>query len=93
MPGSIASGTICIIAIIIIIIIIIIIVFPLACFYVLVFVSSCVPLHAVCICMCVCVCVCVWKCIASGGDLVDKFCFVAKNLLYEIKLLWALFLF
>ena len=32
------------------------------------------------------------KCIANGGDYVEKLCFVAKNLLYQIVLLCSLYL-
>ena len=32
------------------------------------------------------------KCIANGGDYVEKYCFVAKNLLYQIVLLCPLYL-
>jgi hypothetical protein len=32
------------------------------------------------------------RCIASGGDYVKKYCFVAKNLLYQIVLLCNLYL-
>jgi len=32
------------------------------------------------------------KCIANGGDYVEKQCFVAKNLLYQIVLLCSLYL-
>ena len=32
------------------------------------------------------------KCIANGGDCVEKKCFVAKNLLYQIVLLYSLYL-
>jgi hypothetical protein len=31
------------------------------------------------------------KCIANGGDYVEKECFVAKNLLYQIVLLCSLY--
>jgi len=31
------------------------------------------------------------KCIAIGGDYVEKWCFVAKNLLYQIVLLCSLY--
>ena len=33
-----------------------------------------------------------WKCIANGGDYVEKWCFVAENLLYQILLLSSLYL-
>jgi len=32
------------------------------------------------------------KCIANGGDYVEKYCFVAENLLYQIVLLCSLYL-
>jgi hypothetical protein len=35
---------------------------------------------------------CWQKCIANGGDYVEKWCFVAKNLLYQIVLLCSFYL-
>ena len=32
------------------------------------------------------------KCRAYGSDYVEKYCFVAENLLYQIVLLWSLYL-
>jgi len=33
-----------------------------------------------------------WKCIANGGDCIERLCFVAENFLYQIVLLCSLYL-